>query len=176
MSEKVILNQLGRISTDEYKMAAKMPVIIILDNVRSLHNVGSVFRTSDAFRIEQLVLCGITGTPPHKELHKTALGATESVDWVYENHTSEAILKLKEKDYTIYAIEQTKNSTLLNQTSLKNKVAFIFGNEVSGVSDEVINMSDGVIEIPQFGTKHSFNVATTVGLILWEFYRQNPKI
>lgn len=173
MNQKLTMEQLGRIGTEGFKQAEKIPVVVVLDNVRSLNNVGSVFRTSDAFRVEALYLCGITGTPPHKELHKTALGATESVNWKYYEATLQAIQELKQQGFKIYCIEQTTESNMLHQTDLEGKVAFVFGNEVEGVSDEVIAASDGCIEIPQFGTKHSFNVSVTVGMVLWEKFRQN---
>lgn len=173
MNQKLSMSDLGRMDTNDFKQSDKIPIVIILDNVRSLHNVGSVFRTADAFRIEALYLCGITGTPPHKELHKTALGATDTVNWKYYDATTDAINELKSNGYHIYCIEQTQQSIMLHQTNLNGKLAFVFGNEVEGVSDDIIQMADGCIEIPQFGTKHSFNVAVTVGMILWETFRQS---
>ena len=172
MNQKLSMSDLGRMETSDFKQSDKIPIVIILDNVRSLHNVGSVFRTCDAFRVEALYLCGITGTPPHKELHKTALGATDTVNWKYYDATTDAVNELKKNGYHIYCIEQTQQSQMLHQTNLSGKLAFVFGNEVEGVSDDVIQMADGCIEIPQFGTKHSFNVAVTVGMILWETFRQ----
>ncbi|MDZ4756640.1 MAG: RNA methyltransferase [Bacteroidota bacterium] len=172
MNQKLSMSELGRMETEAYKQSDKMPIVIILDNVRSLHNVGSVFRTCDAFRVEALYLCGITGTPPHKELHKTALGATETVNWKYYDDTIAAVTELKQAGYHIYCIEQTVKSTMLHQTALDGKIAFVFGNEVEGVNDDIIQIADSSIEIPQFGTKHSFNVAVTVGMILWETFRQ----
>ncbi len=172
INQKLSMSDLGRMDTNDFKQSEKMPVVIILDNVRSLHNVGSVFRTCDAFRIETLYLCGITGTPPHKELHKTALGATDSVNWKYSDATISTVNELKEQGYKTYCIEQTQKSVMLHQTKLTGKIAFVFGNEVEGVGDDIIQIADGCIEIPQFGTKHSFNVAVTVGMILWETFRQ----
>ncbi len=172
MNQKLSMSDLERMDANDFKQSEKMPVVIILDNVRSLHNVGSVFRTCDAFRVEALYLCGITGTPPHKELHKTALGATETVNWKYSDATINAINELKELGYKIYCIEQTQKSVMLHQSQLTGKIAFVFGNEVEGVSDNIIQTADACIEIPQFGTKHSFNVAVTVGMILWETFRQ----
>ncbi|MDE5638369.1 MAG: RNA methyltransferase, partial [Odoribacter sp.] len=148
-------------------------LIIVLDNVRSLNNVGSVFRTSDAFRIEKINLCGITATPPNREIHKTALGAEDSVDWEYARDTLEVIEKLQSEHYRIFAAEQTENSRSLEQFRLKetDKYAIVFGNEVKGVRQDVIDRSEGCIEIPQFGTKHSFNISVSVGIVLWELTR-----
>ncbi len=170
--EKLSTENLERLSIQEFKNSTKNPVILVLDNVRSLHNVGSVFRTSDAFCIEQIFLCGITGTPPHREIQKTALGATESVSWQYFQHTSDAIQQLISQQYTIYAVEQTKNSQLLEHTLFNNhqKYALVFGNEVQGVDQSIINQCHSSIEIPQFGTKHSFNLSVSVGIILWHYY------
>lgn len=162
--------ELNRISTEDFKQASKIPVVIILDNIRSQNNVGSVFRTSDAFRLEKIYLCGITSTPENREVHKTALGAEEAVDWEYVKHTLEVVEYLKNEGYRIFSIEQAENSTSLEQFSIdaNHKYALIFGNEVKGVQQEVIDASDGCIEIPQFGTKHSFNIAVTVGIVLWQ--------
>lgn len=170
MKRKLLNNELKRLSVDDYKGAEKMPIIVILDNIRSLSNIGSVFRTSDAFRIEAIYLCGITAQPPHREIHKTALSATESVDWIYFSTTEDAITQLKSKDFEILSIEQVEGSEMLNnfKVSPKKKYALIFGNEVKGVSDSVINMSDNCIEIPQWGTKHSLNVSVSVGIVLWD--------
>ena len=164
-------SELNRISPEEYKSSDKTPVIIVLDNVRSLYNVGSVFRTADAFRVEAIYLCGITGKPPHPEIHKSALGATDSVTWKHFDNTIDAIKKLKD-NYTIYAIEQVDKSIDLKDFSPKqeNKYAFVFGNEIKGVSEEILPFCDGCIEIPQFGTKHSFNIAVSTGIVLWHFY------
>jgi len=162
--------ELNRISVKEFKEAEKIPFVLVLDNVRSLNNVGSAFRTADAFILEKIYLCGITGKPPHREINKTALGATESVHWEYHSDVKAAINFLKKDGYKIIAIEQADNSSLLNTYDPKgDKWAFIFGNEVSGVSDEVIAIADGVIEIPQFGTKHSINISVSIGIIVWDF-------
>ena len=162
--------ELNRISTEAFKKAPKLPVVILLDHVRSQNNVGSVFRTSDAFRIEKIFLCGITSTPENREVHKTALGAEDAVDWEYVKDTTEAVDRLKKEGYRIFAIEQAENTTSLENFSLSpgQKYALIFGNEVKGVQQEVIDLSDGCIEIPQFGTKHSFNISVTVGIVLWQ--------
>lgn len=173
MYRKLQNEELNRISTAAFKEAAKVPVIIILDNVRSQNNVGSVFRTSDAFRIEKIYLCGITSTPENREVHKTALGAEDAVDWEYEKDTLTVVGRLKEQGYQVYSIEQAENTTSLENFSigLQGKYALVFGNEVKGVQQEVINASDGCIEIPQFGTKHSFNISVTVGIVLWQLIR-----
>jgi len=170
--EKLKLDDLNRVSVEEFKEQDKLPVAVVLDNVRSMHNVGSVFRTGDGFAIEKLVLCGITACPPHREIEKTALGATLSVDWVHFEKTTEAIENLRSNGYTIIAIEQAKNSTMLNTFTPdpEKKYALIFGNEVDGVSDEVMSMIDECIEIPQFGTKHSFNIVISAGIVLWDFF------
>ncbi|MCM1030602.1 MAG: RNA methyltransferase [Oscillibacter sp.] len=173
MFRKLESNELNRISTEEFKEAKKLPLVIVLDNVRSLNNVGSVFRTSDAFRIEKIYLCGITATPPNREIHKTALGAEDSVDWEYAQDTLEVIEKLQAARYRIFAAEQTENSHSLEEFRLNgtDKYAIVFGNEVKGVRQDVIDRSEGCIEIPQFGTKHSFNISVSVGIILWELTR-----
>lgn len=162
--------ELNRLSIENYKEAEKMPVVLVLDNIRSLNNIGSIFRTADAFRIDRIFLCGITATPPHREIHKTALGATESVDWEYFKSAKEAVEKLKDKQYQILAIEQADNSILLNQFQPKKRVklALVFGNEVRGVDERIIGIADSCIEIPQSGTKHSFNVSVSVGIVLWD--------
>jgi 23S rRNA (guanosine2251-2'-O)-methyltransferase len=166
------MHDLGRLSSDEFKATEKNKIILILDNIRSLNNVGSAFRTSDAFLIESIYLCGVTGTPPKPEIEKTALGATETVDWKYFKTTQEAIDDLKSKGYFIASIEQAKNSVMLNQFQKPNKpLALVFGNEVYGVEQEIINQSDACIEIPQFGTKHSFNVSVSMGIVIWEMLR-----
>ncbi len=166
--------ELGRLSVEEFRIAGKTPVIIVLDNVRSLHNVGSVFRTADAFRLEAVYLCGITGQPPNNEIRKTALGATESVGWRYFSSTLEALQELKASSYKVYAVEQAQNAILLNhfEPAQGGKVALVFGNEVNGVDQAVIDASDGVIEIPQLGTKHSLNIAVSVGVVVWEVWRK----
>lgn len=167
---KLANSELNRLDIEQFKKAEKTPLIVILDNVRSLNNIGSVFRTCDAFLIEKIYLCGITATPPNKEIHKTALGATDSVAWEYEENTLSAVEKLKEQGAYIISIEQAENSTMLNdfQPNGKQKYAIIFGNEVKGVEQEVVSASDEVIEIPQYGTKHSLNISVSAGIAIWE--------
>lgn len=162
--------ELNRLSVGEFKRAGKIPVVVVLDNVRSTHNIGSVFRTADAFRIERIVLCGITATPPNKDIRKTALGATESVDWMYTESTVEAVQSLKNEGYRIFAIEQADESIALDEFKPMpdDKLVLIFGHEVLGVQEEVIGMVEGCIEIPQFGTKHSLNISVSAGIVLWE--------
>lgn len=169
---KLKLDELNRVSVDEFKQADKLPVAVVLDNVRSMHNVGSIFRTSDGFAVQQLCLCGITGQPPHREIEKTALGATQSIDWHYYPTTVEAVQALRADGYQIIAIEQAENSTMLHtfQPDPNQKYALVFGNEVNGVADEVMQLADTCIEIPQFGTKHSFNIVVSAGIVLWDFY------
>jgi 23S rRNA (guanosine2251-2'-O)-methyltransferase len=164
--------ELQRKSVNEFKQSSKTPIVIVLDNVRSLNNVGSVFRTADAFLIEAVYLCGITGQPPHKEIQKTALGATDSVAWKYFSGTLEAVNELKKEGYLVYAIEQAESAIMLNNfmPARKQKIAIIFGNEVKGVQQEVIDASTDVIEIPQVGTKHSLNIAVSVGIVMWDLY------
>lgn len=171
---KLLNKELERKSVSEFKQSAKTPIIIVLDNVRSLNNVGSVFRTADAFLVEAVYLCGITGTPPHKEIQKTALGATESVSWKYFKDTLEAINDLKQNNYIVYAIEQTQSAIMLNNfmPSKKQKIAIVFGNEVKGVEQDVIDVSADVIEIPQIGTKHSLNISVSVGIVMWDIFRK----
>jgi len=166
--------ELNRLNLEEFKKKKKVPIIIILDNVRSAHNVGSIFRTSDAFLIEKIMLCGICPVPPKSEIRKTALGATESVEWEYYKDITDCIKVLTEKDYKIISIEQVENATDLNNHSIEksHKIALVFGNEVNGVSEEIIQQSDNVIEIPQYGTKHSFNVSVSVGIVLWDLSRK----
>ena len=172
MREKLSMQQLGRISVDEYKSSEKSPLIIIADNVRSMHNVGSIFRTSDAFLVEKIYLCGITPTPPHREIQKTALGATESVDWQYAENTLDVVNQQKKEGWTILALEQTTNSVMLDELKIEKgeKIAIVLGNEVEGVNQEVINLCNKAVEIPQFGTKHSFNVSVSCGIMLWQVY------
>jgi 23S rRNA (guanosine2251-2'-O)-methyltransferase len=169
--------ELNRITVEDFKNNKKIPLVIILDNVRSLNNVGSAFRTSDAFLIEKICLCGITGTPPHREIHKTALGATDSVNWEYYNQTIEAVELLRSQGYTIIAIEQAKNSLMLDKFyPVENqKYAFIFGNEVFGVDEKVMEHIDQCIEIPQFGTKHSLNISVSIGITIWDFFSKLHK-
>ena len=165
--------ELQRINIDEFKSATKTPITIVLDNVRSALNVGSVFRTSDAFLIENIILCGITSTPPNKEIRKAALGASDSVNWQFEENTIDAVTKLKTNGYHIMGIEQADKSSKLNDFTLSNKpIAVIMGNEVNGVSQDVIDICDEVLEIPQFGTKHSLNISVTTGIIIWELWRR----
>ena len=168
---KLKITELNRISADEFHKKEKLPLVVVLDNVRSLHNVGSVFRTSDAFLVENIYLCGITATPPHTEIHKTALGAENTVDWKYYKYTQDAVKELKAEGYEVYAVEQVQNSIMLQKLQLDStkKYAIILGNEVKGVQQEVVDMCDGYIEIPQFGTKHSLNVSVTGGILIWEF-------
>lgn len=162
--------ELHRLSVNEFREAEKIPFVLVLDNVRSLNNVGSAFRTADAFILEKIYLCGITGKPPHREINKTALGATESVVWEYYSDILEVVKKLRIEGYKIIAVEQADNSRILNTYTPKGeKWAFIFGNEVSGVSDEIIEIVDAVVEIPQFGTKHSINISVSIGIIVWDF-------
>ncbi|WP_448702696.1 RNA methyltransferase [Mucilaginibacter sp. AW1-3] len=169
---KLKLDELNRATVDEFKAQQKLPVAVVLDNVRSLHNVGSIFRTSDAFAVEQICLCGITGLPPNREIEKTALGATASVQWNHFETTLAAVERLRTDGYIILAIEQAESSTMLNQFEPLpgDKYALVFGNEVNGVDDEVMTRVDGCIEIPQFGTKHSFNIVVSAGIVLWDFF------
>ncbi|WP_321309797.1 RNA methyltransferase [Marinifilum fragile] len=165
-------SELDRKSIEEFKASDKTPIIIVLDNVRSLNNIGSVFRTSDALLIEAVYLCGITATPPHRELHKTALGAEDSVQWEYFKNTEDAVAKLKENGFDIYSVEQAENSISLENFEIdaSKKYALIFGNEVKGVQQKIVDASDGCIEIPQFGTKHSFNISVSCGIVLWDLF------
>lgn len=171
---KLKITELNRLTTEEFKQQDKIPLIVILDNVRSLHNVGAVFRTSDAFLVEAVYLCGITSTPPQAEIHKTALGAEDSVEWFYSENCTDAVVTLKNKGYTIYAIEQAEGSIMLPDLQLNTmkKYAVVLGNEVKGVDQSVIDSCDGCIEIPQFGTKHSLNVSVTAGIIIWDFAKK----
>lgn len=172
--KKLILDELNRINVDEFKSAEKTPIIIVLDDIRSLHNIGSVFRTSDAFLIEKIYLCGITATPPNKEIHKTALGATESVDWVYAKNVMDVVNQLKQEQVEIYSVEQVEKSIMLNDFTVATdkKYALVFGNEVKGVQQEVIDASAGVIEIPQLGTKHSLNISVSAGIVVWDLFQK----
>jgi len=171
--EKLKNKDLQRISIEEFKNSRKTPITIVLDNVRSSLNVGSVFRTADAFLIEKIILCGITPTPPNKDIRKSALGSTNSVDWEYEDNTIDAVLKLKKNNYSIIGVEQVKESIMLNNfKSSEDQIAIIFGNEVDGVMNEVINLCDKVIEIPQFGTKHSLNISVSSGIVIWELWNK----
>lgn len=172
--KKLKITELNRITPEAFKAAHKLPLVIVLDDVRSLHNIGSVFRTSDAFRIEAIYLCGITAVPPHAEMHKTALGAEFSVDWLYFKDTLEAVNELKTRGYRVYSVEQAHGSTMLQhfEACPEERYAVIFGNEVKGVKQEVIDNSHGCIEIPQYGTKHSLNVSVTAGIVIWELYNK----
>lgn len=168
--QKIKNEDLGRKSVEEFKQAKKTPIVLVLDNVRSLNNVGSAFRTADAFLIESLCLCGVTGTPPNKEIEKTALGATETISWKQYASTIDCVNELKKSGYKVYAIEQVENSIFLQdfKVNSKEKIALIFGNEVYGVEQEVIDICDGSIEIPQLGTKHSLNISVSLGIVVWE--------
>ncbi len=170
--------ELNRISIEEFKNTKKSPFVVVLDNIRSLNNIGSVFRTADAFLIEKIYLCGISACPPNKDIHKTALGAEDSVEWKYFANTLDAVSELKSNGYKIISIEQVENSVMLNDFLIENntKYALILGNEVKGVKQEVINASDNCIEIPQFGTKHSFNISVTTGIILWDLFNKYSKV
>ena len=170
--KKLKNSELNRISVSEFKNASKSPIIIILDNIRSAHNVGSIFRTCDAFLISEIILCGITATPPNNEIRKTALGSTESVDWRYFDNIEEVILNLKKEGFQIISIEQADKSLKLEKFRPKKneKYAFIFGNEIKGIDQKIIDISDDIIEIPQFGTKHSLNVSVSAGIIIWDIF------
>ena len=171
-NRKLKNSELDRKSVSEFKEAEKTPIIVILDNVRSLNNIGSIFRTADAFLIRKIYLCGITATPPHKDIQKTALGATETVEWEYVENALEVVEKLKADGVKTFAVEQAENSTMLNnfQPENKNIYALIFGNEVKGVQQKVISVSDGVLEIPQLGSKHSLNISVSAGVVLWDVF------
>lgn len=171
MARKLNTEEIIRLTPEEFKETPKIPLVVILDNVRSLHNVGSVFRTSDAYCVKKVILCGITATPPNAEIHKSALGAEFSVDWEYYKETTEAVNELKQAGYTILAIEQAHDSINMDtfKAEKENKYAVILGNEVKGVQQSVIDLSDGCLELPQFGTKHSLNVSVTAGIVIWEF-------
>ena len=172
MKRKLKNEELDRLEVSEFKTAEKSPIIIILDNIRSLNNIGSVFRTSDAFLIEKIYLCGITAQPPHNDIRKTALGSTETVDWEYIENTLDIIEELKGENVKICSIEQAENATMLNnfKPQPNNKYAFVFGNEVKGVAQDVVDASDVVIEIPQYGTKHSLNISVSCGVVIWDVF------
>jgi tRNA G18 (ribose-2'-O)-methylase SpoU len=174
VKRKLSLAELGRMSTEEHKKSQKLPVIIILDNLRSQHNIGSIFRTADAFRLEAIYLCGISATPPNREIHKTALGATESVSWKYFETTMQAVETLKNSGYRLCTVEQTEGSISLNDFMIPESsgLAVVFGNEVGGVEQAVVDASDYCVEIPQFGTKHSLNVAVTAGIMIWDVFNK----
>lgn len=171
MSRKILNSELDRKSVGEFKKSEKTPLILVLDDIRSLNNIGSVFRTADAFLVEKIYLCGITATPPNKEIHKTALGATDTVEWKYFQLIEDAISELKSENIEIWSIEQVENSVMLNEFEVteNQKYALIFGNEVKGVSEKAIELSDGYIEIPQLGTKHSLNISVSAGIVVWDF-------
>ncbi len=179
MSNRKLLNsELGRMSIEEFKLAPRIPIVVVLDNVRSQFNIGAAFRSADAFATQKVILCGICAQPPTAEIHKSALGAELSIDWEYFEKTEDAIINLRNEGYTIVSIEQAENAIMLNQFSKKEnsffpnkKYALIFGNEVHGVEQNVVNLSDIVIEIPQRGTKHSINVSVSIGVVLWEFFK-----
>ena len=170
---KLSMDELDRKTVEEFKQARKNKIMVVLDNIRSMHNTGSVFRTADAFLIEGICLCGYTPQPPHRDIHKTALGATETVDWIYFSTALEAIHQLKQKDYKVFAIEQTEGSISLEKFYAEpdEKIAVVFGNEVEGVNNDVLKICDGSIEIPQFGMKHSLNISVAAGIVLWELVR-----
>jgi tRNA G18 (ribose-2'-O)-methylase SpoU len=171
---KLANSELERKSIEDFKAADKTPVIIILDDIRSLHNIGSVFRTADAFLIEKIYLCGITATPPNKEIHKTALGATDTVEWEYRKNVLDVIESLKQEQVSVWAVEQVENSVLLNDFTPETdtKYAVVFGNEVKGVSQDAIKLCDGTIEIPQLGTKHSLNISVSAGIVVWDIFQK----
>ena len=170
--KKLSMEELNRLTTEEFRLAAKMPVIVVLDDIRSQHNIGSVFRTSDAFRVEAIHLCGITATPPHREISKSALGATESVNWKYYSDTLDSVNRLREAGYSIVVVEQTDDSIPPEslEFTAERKIALVFGNEVKGVRQEVVDIADACVEIPQMGTKHSLNVSVSAGIILWTLF------
>ena len=171
---KLLNEELDRLSVEAFKKVEKTPFMLVMDNVRSLHNIGSLFRTADAFRLEGIYLCGITATPPHREIHKTALGATESVQWEYREETTDAISELKDKGYMILSVTQTEGAVLLDQVQLSDnqKYALVFGHEIRGVDQDVVDLSDQCIEIPQYGTKHSLNISVAAGIVIWELFRR----
>jgi tRNA G18 (ribose-2'-O)-methylase SpoU len=174
VGKKLLNSELNRLSNEEFAKSHKTPIVVVLDNIRSLNNIGSVFRTSDAFLIEKIYLCGICAKPPHRDIHKTALGAEETVEWEYFEKTEDCISKLKDNNYDIYSVEQAIDSISLEDFEPKkeNKFALVFGNEVKGVQQKIVDMSNACIEVPQFGTKHSFNISVTTGIVLWECIRK----
>ena len=178
MSRKLENSELDRLDVSSFKEAKKSPIIIVLDNVRSLNNIGSVFRTADAFLVQKIYLCGITATPPHKDIRKTALGATESVDWEYRKNTLELVDELKQSGVKIVSVEQAENAVMLNdyQVIAEETVVLIFGNEVKGVSQEVVTASDVILEIPQFGTKHSLNISVSTGVVVWDIWSKQSAL
>lgn len=174
MNRKLKLNELGRVNAETFKQLEKIPLVVILDNIRSHHNVGSVFRTADAFRVEKILLCGYSPVPPHRDIHKTALGATDSVAWSYHENTLQAVQWAKEQGYFTLAVEQTENSVKLHELDPApfKGLALVFGNEVGGVEQEVIDACDQVLEVPMEGTKHSLNISVCAGIVLWEVFRK----
>ena len=172
-TKKLKLEELGRIDVETFKQTEKIPLVVVLDNIRSMHNVGAAFRTADAFLVEKIILCGITPRPPHREIHKAALGATESVDWQYYEVVKEAVIDLKTLGYTVVGIEQTNTSTMITDFTIdrSKKFALVLGNEVEGISDEILTDLDECLEIPQLGTKHSLNVSVCGGIVMWEFFK-----
>ena len=176
-NRKLENKELNRKTLNEFKQSSKLPIIVVLDNIRSLNNIGSVFRTSDALSIEKIALCGISGTPPNKEIHRTALGAEDSVEWEYFGKTTDAISALKQQGYKVISLEQTVGSIdlMTYKPTVGEKYALVFGNELRGVEQDVVNLSDECIEIPQFGTKHSFNISVSAGIVLWDFFTKLHK-
>ena len=172
--KKLSVIELDRVSKEQFKTIDKTPLVVVLDNIRSLNNVGSVFRSSDAFKLEKIYLCGVTATPPNAEIHKTALGAEDSMEWEYVEDTKAVVAKLKQEGYKIFAVEQVQNSIMLDRVELDKtyKYVLILGNEVKGVQQEVVDMCDFAVEIPQFGTKHSLNVSVAAGIVIWEFFKK----
>lgn len=173
MAHKLTTEEMQRLTVEEFRASEKLPLTVVLDNVRSLNNIGSVFRTSDAFRVEHIALCGITATPPHREIHKTALGAEDSVEWSYHEDTAECVRSLKEQGYRIYAVELAHDSLKLgtDEVATDKPVAIVFGNEIEGVQEEVMELCDGYLEIPQAGTKHSLNVSCAAAIVIWEMFK-----
>ena len=175
MTHKLSTQEMNRLTVEEFHASEKLPLTVVLDNVRSLNNIGSVFRTSDAFRVEHIALCGITATPPHREIHKTALGAEESVEWSYHEDTEECLRDLKAQGYTIYAVEQVDDSIKLGNGQLSvdsGRCAIVFGNEIEGVQESLLPLCDGALEIPQYGTKHSLNVSCAAAIVIWEMFKK----
>lgn len=174
MTRKLSMEELHRISVEQFKAAEKLPLVVVLDNVRSQNNIGSVFRTSDAFRVQRICLCGICSTPPHRDIHKTALGAEQSVEWRYYEATADCVRELKAQGYKVFAVEQVDDSLMLDALpeALGERVAVVFGNEVEGVQEELLPLCDGSIEIPQQGTKHSLNVSCAAAIVLWELFKR----
>ena len=175
MTHKLTTQEMGRMTVEEFRASEKLPLTVVLDNVRSLNNIGSVFRTSDAFRVEHIALCGITATPPHREIHKTALGAEESVEWSYHEDTAECLRTLKEQGYKLFAVEQVSDSIKLGSGKWKvesrERVAIVLGNEIEGVQERLLPLCDGSLEIPQYGTKHSLNVSCAAAIVIWELFK-----